>query len=572
MSEEAGVGRVITRLWGGVMRRELKTVAKRALRKRADFDIDKIADEVYEAASDWIRSHFGDEEVDYLYVGATNSNMIEVRDELSYDENGMLIHDALNPIVQSYDPTSYFDFYAATVLQAVLCDEEARKETWYVKHDVNAIDGEYDLVWDGDLDAHPYVVKEFDGAWHVGILGFDDKIYFGDTGRDDTFESWDDAMNSIPSSDIYEFVRVGSHDRSNVKKEALMRKRAWTAPYDLDGFDMGKFVEEFDPVGTKVEPWDDYDGYSVLLEDRAHPGFEAWFDVAFDRYGNWECDWNQYILSANDSDNRFRKMFQYYYDESVYSPQFEKAEEAALDRIAETYGLPNPRGAMKKRAADGQIDLYRAGYSDFMRLKSGSAWTWEGMNTDSGNLSAIVNWFDEQGCPLVKNEFWYILGSDMNSWCSLTGDNAYPDDLNILCIELDNITNLELLFAKKFEVGARWLDDVVDNNERRENEKRCSGFANRSKKGKMMERNMKYNARKMRRKAAWGDIELLWYRREVEEELRNRVAEDYPDANVSDDDIDDASDFVNDYLMDAFYAAIQEFVETQWDRWEGEDE
>ena len=47
---------------------------------------------------------------------------------------------------------------------------------------------------------------------------------------------------------------------------------------------------------------------------------------------------------------------------------------------------------------------------------------------------------------------------------AITGDNAYPDDLTILSIELDNITNVETMFIKKFEVGARWFDDIVDNN------------------------------------------------------------------------------------------------------------
>ena len=84
---------------------------------------------------------------------------------------------------------------------------------------------------------------------------------------------------------------------------------------------------------------------------------------------------------------------------------------------------------------------------------------------ETDNLISIVNWFKDEGCPLKENKFYVISGEQMNEYCGgLTSNNAYPDDLNILCIELDNITDVTRLYIKKFEVGVRWFDDVVLNN------------------------------------------------------------------------------------------------------------
>lgn len=46
----------------------------------------------------------------------------------------------------------------------------------------------------------------------------------------------------------------------------------------------------------------------------------------------------------------------------------------------------------------------------------------------------------------------------------LTESNAYPDDLHILMIALDNWEGPGRLPMVKFQIGARWLDDIVDNN------------------------------------------------------------------------------------------------------------
>lgn len=102
------------------------------------------------------------------------------------------------------------------------------------------------------------------------------------------------------------------------------------------------------------------------------------------------------------------------------------------------------------------MELIRCTEQDIQRLYDEDAWTWLGMTTDDDNLQSIIDWFKEEGCPLKKEEFYVMTGKQLNNFkIPLTGDNAYPEDLTILSIELDNITDVSKLFIKKFEVGLK---------------------------------------------------------------------------------------------------------------------
>ena len=56
----------------------------------------------------------------------------------------------------------------------------------------------------------------------------------------------------------------------------------------------------------------------------------------------------------------------------------------------------------------------------------------------------------------------------MNEKYGLTENNAYPEDLNFISIDLDNFKDMEKLATIKIKIGARWLDDIVDNNKFRQ--------------------------------------------------------------------------------------------------------
>ena len=73
----------------------------------------------------------------------------------------------------------------------------------------------------------------------------------------------------------------------------------------------------------------------------------------------------------------------------------------------------------------------------------------------------------------LKNERVYIIkGVVMNALYNLTGDNAYPDDCTIVSVDLDDMKDWNAVVLPRFQIGGRWLDDVVDNNVMREKEKR----------------------------------------------------------------------------------------------------
>lgn len=97
-----------------------------------------------------------------------------------------------------------------------------------------------------------------------------------------------------------------------------------------------------------------------------------------------------------------------------------------------------------------------------------SVLTWVGLSTDEENLKAVIDWLNQNGA-IIENEkpiIHIIKGELMNKVYGLTGNNAY-DDINIV-----SVTNIKLtaIMMARFKVGARWFDDVVDNNIRRQGE------------------------------------------------------------------------------------------------------
>ena len=101
----------------------------------------------------------------------------------------------------------------------------------------------------------------------------------------------------------------------------------------------------------------------------------------------------------------------------------------------------------------------------------GSALTWEGLRLD--DLPAVTEWMSKCGAKFKDGASVYVTkGKDMNAAEGLTGSNAYPDDLNIVSFRLEDIENWQALMLPRFEVGGRWMDDILDNNRSREEEKR----------------------------------------------------------------------------------------------------
>lgn len=105
----------------------------------------------------------------------------------------------------------------------------------------------------------------------------------------------------------------------------------------------------------------------------------------------------------------------------------------------------------------------------FNELYNDNAFTFVGLSLTDDLLEMLNNVFEENDLLAKPIENLYVLkGEYINNLLNLTGDNRYPDDLTIISIKLDNFKNIGKLAIFKLKIGARWFNDIVDNNLRRE--------------------------------------------------------------------------------------------------------
>lgn len=98
-----------------------------------------------------------------------------------------------------------------------------------------------------------------------------------------------------------------------------------------------------------------------------------------------------------------------------------------------------------------------------------SALTWEGLKMDTeDDYKQVTDWMRARGADPKTKNVYITTGKTMNALEGLTGSNAYPDDLSIVSFKLSEIENAMKLTLARFEVGGRWMDDIVDNNRNRE--------------------------------------------------------------------------------------------------------
>lgn len=95
----------------------------------------------------------------------------------------------------------------------------------------------------------------------------------------------------------------------------------------------------------------------------------------------------------------------------------------------------------------------------------GSALTMEGLAEDS--IPEFIDWV-KQYTPMKSETAYIIKGKIMNDVYMLTGNNKYPDDCTIVSIKLEDMENSMAVVIPRFNIGARWFDDIVMNNAARE--------------------------------------------------------------------------------------------------------
>lgn len=97
-------------------------------------------------------------------------------------------------------------------------------------------------------------------------------------------------------------------------------------------------------------------------------------------------------------------------------------------------------------------------------LKNDSALTIIGLIADEENLNAFVGWV-KTFTPMKNESVYVISGKLMNDSYNLEGNKRYKDDLNIVSIKLSDMQNPMSIVIKRFEIGGRWMDDIIANNE-----------------------------------------------------------------------------------------------------------
>lgn len=95
----------------------------------------------------------------------------------------------------------------------------------------------------------------------------------------------------------------------------------------------------------------------------------------------------------------------------------------------------------------------------------GSALTIEGITNET--IPDFLDWIKKY-TPILKENVYITKGETMNKVLKLTGNNAYPDDLIIVSVRLEDMQNSMAVAIPRFAIGARWLDDIINNNLMRE--------------------------------------------------------------------------------------------------------
>lgn len=187
--------------------------------------------------------------------------------------------------------------------------------------------------------------------------------------------------------------------------------------------------------------------------------YEDKLKAIYDDYKNQGMESAYWIDLLNFIDD-FDRLDQWY--ESSY-PLVEEEVDDEWNELEESQCL-------KTESDEKEYNLVEADKAKIKELENGSAFTWEGIRISDEDLKAITEYFKEN-TPSIKLPitFYTWKGKLFNDMYGLTGTNAYPEDLNFLSIALDQWSKMGNLPMIKIAVGARWLDDIVDNNARREN-------------------------------------------------------------------------------------------------------
>ena len=96
---------------------------------------------------------------------------------------------------------------------------------------------------------------------------------------------------------------------------------------------------------------------------------------------------------------------------------------------------------------------------DLTHLYNTSALMVEGVS--ECGIPKFYDWLRSK-TALKKDILYQIKGKTLNETYNLTGRRAYNDNVNIIAVPLTVIYDRQSIANSKYEINARWFNDVVD--------------------------------------------------------------------------------------------------------------
>ena len=104
------------------------------------------------------------------------------------------------------------------------------------------------------------------------------------------------------------------------------------------------------------------------------------------------------------------------------------------------------------------------------KLYNCSALTVIGLQDSDEELKAFGKWIQCRTKISQPLPIYIIKGKTMNEEYGLTKENAYPEEINLISVDLNDIEMGSKIILERFSIGRRLFDDIVNNNKWRQNE------------------------------------------------------------------------------------------------------
>ena len=104
------------------------------------------------------------------------------------------------------------------------------------------------------------------------------------------------------------------------------------------------------------------------------------------------------------------------------------------------------------------------------KLYNCSALTVNGLQDSDEELKAFGKWIQCRTKISQPLPIYIIKGKTMNEEYGLTKENAYPEEINLISVDLNDIEMGSKIILERFSIGGRLFDDIVNNNKWRQNE------------------------------------------------------------------------------------------------------